>query len=363
MFSNIFKNKTVLVTGHTGFKGSWASLWLSHLGANVIGISDKEVSNPSHFSVSNLKNTLNHIILDIRDLKELKKTISDISPDFLFHFAAQSLVSVSYNQPVETFTKNAIGTLNILDSLRQIDKKIISVFVTSDKVYYNSEWIWGYRENDKLGGDDPYSASKAMAELVIKSYLKSFFKNPDIKIGIGRAGNVIGGGDWSTDRIVPDCIKAWFGKGNVKIRNPNSTRPWQFVLEPISGYFSIAQNLLENKITSGEAFNFGPNSTDSFSVIELLNEMKIHCDSAIFTIDKKSNLNLQETSLLKLNCDKSMSQLKWKATLNFNETIQMTMDWYKNYYDCREKSMYEFSKNQIEKYTNIALSKKLKWTY
>ncbi len=361
MFSNIFKNKTVLITGHTGFKGSWASLWLNILGANVVGISDKEFGTQSNFQASNLKKILNHIKMDIRDLKELKKIIKNISPDFLFHFAAQSLVSISYNQPVETFTKNAIGTLNILESIKNFDKKLISVFITSDKVYHNKEWIWGYRENDQLGGYDPYSASKAMAELVIKSYLESFFKNHDIKIGIGRAGNVIGGGDWSDDRIVPDCIRAWYEKGNLKVRNPNSTRPWQFVLEPISGYFTIAKYLVNNKINNGEAYNFGPNTLESFSVLELLKEMKKHSRNASFMIDESLNLKIKETNLLKLNCDKSFAELNWKANLNFEETIKMTMDWYKSYYDSPERSMYEFSKNQIIKYTNIALSKKMEW--
>ncbi len=360
MFSNIFKNKTVLITGHTGFKGSWASLWLNQLGANVVGISDREVSNPSNFSVLNLKKYLKNIKLDIRDKKKFKDLFTDISPDFIFHFAAQSLVASSFKNPFDTFTSNTIGTLNVLDAIRENDKDIVSVFITSDKVYFNSEWIWGYRENDQLGGYDPYSASKAMAELVISSYFQSFYKNTKIKIGIGRAGNVIGGGDWSPNRIVPDCIKAWYKNKSVNIRNPNSTRPWQFVLEPISGYFALAEKLANNRINSGEAFNFGPNILENFSVINLLNEMKKYCKTADFTLEKTDNL--KESNLLKLNCDKAMSILEWKASLNFEETIYMTMDWYRKFYDTSGKDMLQFSLDQISTYTKKASNKKLKWT-
>lgn len=359
MFSDVFRNKTVLITGHTGFKGSWASLWLYLLGAKVIGISNGEITTPSNFSALNLKQYIKNITLDIRNQNELKKIINDIKPDFLFHFAAQSLVPTSFENPSDTFTSNTIGTLNILESIREINKKIISVFITSDKVYLNSEWIWGYREIDKLGGDDPYSASKAMAEFVINSYFKSFFKNSDIKIGVGRAGNVIGGGDWSANRIVPDCIRSWYGNKIVNIRNPNSTRPWQFVLEPISGYFTIAQRLMNNQIRSGECYNFGPSALDNFSVLQLLNEMKKHYKDAEFIL-KKSRI-LKESNLLKLNCDKAMVQLKWKSTLDFQETIQMTMDWYKYFYELSSEAMFEFSKDQINQYMKIASDRKLKW--
>ena len=359
MFSNIFKNKTVLITGHTGFKGSWASLWLHKMGANVVGVSDKELTVPSNYSSIGLKNIITDIRLDIRNLDDIKKAIIDISPDYLFHFAAQSLVSISYKDPIQTFTKNTIGTLNILESIREYNKRMTAIFVTSDKVYENVEWVWGYRENDKLGGNDPYSSSKGMAELVIKSYSNSFFKNSDIKIGIGRAGNVIGGGDWSVDRIVPDCLKAWYSDNEVVIRNPKSTRPWQFVLEPISGYFLMAEYLSKGKIKSGEAFNFGPNSADNFRVIDLLNEMKKYYKNGKIVLNNSKSNKIKEAGLLKLNCDKALSELEWKSNLNFNKTIEMTMQWYNYYYNNLGQSMYEFSKDQIDEYVNIALSQKI----
>ena len=255
---NIFKNKTVIITGHTGFKGSWLATWIHLLGAKVIGISNKIPSNPSHFKYLQMNSKIKNIKLDIRDLKKLKRIFKSKKPDFVFHLAAQSLVKQSYIDPKYTLETNALGTLNILESLKTIKKKrCIAVLITSDKVYKNLELRRGYAENDVLGGKDPYSVSKASAELIIKSYIENFFPIKDTKvlIGIARAGNVVGGGDWSEDRLIPDCVKSWSKKKKVFIRNPKSTRPWQHVLEAISGYILLANHLNKNKKIHG-GFNF-----------------------------------------------------------------------------------------------------------
>ena len=278
LFNKIFKNKTILITGHTGFKGSWLSIWLNHLGAKVVGVSDNEISIPSNFATSKVSDVVNDCWADIRDVKAINKLIEDIQPDFVFHLAAQSLVRSSYNDPIETITTNAIGTANILNALRPLNKKVTAVIITSDKAYDNVEWVWGYRETDRLGGKDPYSASKGMAELVIRSYVESFFHHSDsnVTIGIARAGNVIGGGDWAVDRIVPDCMKAWSQGKLVDIRSPNATRPWQHVLEPLSGYLALAANLTQDVRNHGEAYNFGPSDDKNYPVSKLIDEMSAY---------------------------------------------------------------------------------------
>ena len=265
-----FKGKKVLITGHTGFKGSWLTLWLKFYGAKILGISCNIPTSPSHFKLLNIKN-IRSKKLDIRNLKLLSKEIQKFEPDFIFHLAAQSLVKKSYQFPSLTWETNALGTLNLLESLRLFKKKCTVILITSDKVYKNIEIKKGYKEHDELGGIDFYSSSKASAELVINSYIKSFFpKNSKIKIGIARAGNVIGGGDWSPDRLIPDCIKSWSINKKAIIRSPNSTRPWQHVLEALGGYLLFAFKLNKNNKLHGEAFNFGPNQKLNYKVIELL---------------------------------------------------------------------------------------------
>ena len=248
MFNNPYQNKKVLITGHTGFKGSWLTTWLLRLGATVVGISKDILTNPSMFEILGLKDKIRHHSFDIRALNLLKNTIQKEKPDFIFHLAAQAIVSVSYEDPVETITSNAIGTMNLLESLRKIDWGCTAVIITSDKCYDNVEREQGYKETDTLGGKDIYSGSKGAAELIIKSYLESFFLsfNHPVKVGIARAGNVIGGGDWAKDRIVVDSIKAWSKKRFVEIRSPKATRPWQHVLEPLSGYLVLAYYLKKN---------------------------------------------------------------------------------------------------------------------
>ena len=359
---NVFENKTILITGHTGFKGSWLAIWLKLLGAHVVGLSKGLTGNPSNFGVSRVEKKTENFFEDIRNLNAVEKIIRDVKPDFIFHLAAQALVSQSYKDPLKTFSTNAIGTANILHCLLCLEKPVVCVMITSDKVYDNIEWPWGYRETDALGGKDPYSASKGMAELAIRSYLGSFLtrsKN-NIKLGIARAGNVIGGGDWAEDRIVPDCVKAWAHCKKVNIRNPNATRPWQHVLEPLSGYLTLASALFRGKV-HGEAFNFGPSNVESNSVKNLIVEMSKHWKNVKWENLSKEKDDFHEAALLKLNCDKAYSDLNWVPVLRFEENIQLTVEWYKEYYDDQEKPMDKYSIAQIEKYMSLASERLISW--
>jgi len=355
----VFKDKVVLITGHTGFKGSWLSLWLNLLGAKVYGLSYNTVSSPSNYEVSDI-DFVDEKFFDINDSKKVHSYIQHIQPDFIFHMAAQALVIKSYKDPLQTFHTNAIGTANVLDALRDLQKDVVAIMITSDKVYDNVEWIWGYKETDLIGGKDPYSASKGMAELVIKSYLSSYFaRDSNIKIGITRAGNVIGGGDWAKDRVVPDCVRSWSRGKTVEIRNPYSTRPWQHVLEPLSGYLNLARVLYSNSKLHGEAFNFGPLSNHHYSVKDLIIEMQKYWTNVRWEILNKDAV-FHEAGLLKLNCDKALSRIKWKPTLEFAECVEMTISWYVNYYEKR-MPVKEFSKNQINSFVKLASDRSIDW--
>jgi CDP-glucose 4,6-dehydratase len=359
--SNIFKGKTVLITGHTGFKGSWLSIWLLNLGANVIGASIDVVSSPSNFSVSMIGERLDDRRIDVTDLDSVELLIQEVQPDFIFHLAAQALVRLSYDKPIQTMMTNAMGSANILSASRVLNKKVAVIMITSDKAYDNVEWVWGYRETDRLGGKDPYSASKGMAEIAIRSYIESFFNKPNsnVRIGIARAGNVIGGGDWAIDRIVPDCMEAWANGETVDIRSPYATRPWQHVLEPLSGYLCLAENLYLDGQNHGEAYNFGPSSDQNYSVKRLIDEMSKYWNKIKWNDVSDNSKHLHEAGLLKLNCDKALFDLSWKSTLQFDETVKFTVDWYKEYYQNKDKSMYEFIVNQIEEYTHISKSREI----
>lgn len=360
MFENIYKNKNIIITGHTGFKGSWLSLWLKLLGANVIGVSLGEVSFPSHFKVTNSELISTNYFLDISDLSSLKKIIKDHSPDFLFHLAAQSLVSVSYNNPIETWQTNVIGTLNFLESLRGYDKKCSAVIITSDKCYKNVEWVWGYREIDTLGGNDPYSASKASAEILINSYVKTYFPaDGNVRLASARAGNVIGGGDWAIDRIIPDAVRAWSNNKVLELRNPNATRPWQHVLEPLSGYLLLASHLNKDNKFHGEAFNFGPQHSHHYSVLDLMNKAKSYWEKASWE-KTKNKLNISESNLLMLNCDKASNELKWRPVLDFNETLEFTIKWYKSFYQ-EDINPYDLTISQINQFCANASKSGLLW--
>ena len=353
--SKSFFGKKVLITGHTGFKGSWLSLWLNNLGASVSGISIDIPSNPSHFDVTNLSNQIDDYRIDILDATAVKMVVKKIQPDYVFHLAAQALVRASYENPVETMKTNAIGSANILDALRGLDNPVVVVMITSDKVYDNVEWSWGYRETDRLGGKDPYSASKGMAELVIRSFVKSFFSSKDsnVRVAIARAGNVIGGGDWAVDRIVPDCMNSWSKNNVVDIRNPDATRPWQHVLEPIRGYLVLASQLSTNLSLHSEAYNFGPHAQLNYSVRELINAMSKHWDLVQWNDTSNLKEQLHEADLLKLNCDKALMDLKWQPILEFEETVLMTVEWYRHYYQNSTESMYNFTISQIEQYARL----------
>jgi CDP-glucose 4,6-dehydratase len=364
MFNNIYKGKKVLVTGHTGFKGGWLSLWLKLLGAEVYGISDQVYEFPSLYTVSSVESHVHSYLADIRDLEKVKEVIHHISPDFIFHLAAQPIVKKAFEEPIDTFTTNIIGTANILEALRTATFPCIAVMITSDKCYDNKEWSWGYRETDDLGGTDPYSASKGAAELIIKTYNFSYFKNDErIKIAPVRAGNVIGGGDWADSRIVPDCYRAWAENRKVVIRSPGSTRPWQHVLEPLSGYLRTGQLLARHSLKSinGEAYNFGPPTDQDYTVLDLLKQLALSWDDTNSDILQVEPSGFPESGLLKLNIDKALFDLQWKPTLNFNETAEFTGQWYKHYYRERPGDMFNYTVEQIRRYITTARQKGLAW--
>jgi CDP-glucose 4,6-dehydratase len=358
-----YKDKTVLITGHTGFKGSWLVAWLQLLGAKVVGVALEPPTNPCHFDVARLDQQIIDHRVDIRDLDALQQVVETSQPDFVFHLAAQPLVRQAYQNPLETYTTNVLGTIHLLESLRALTKKCHAVFITSDKCYDNVEWVWGYRETDALGGEDPYSASKGAAEIAIRSYVKSYFSsaNSSVRIAVGRAGNVIGGGDWASDRIVPDCVRAWSQGDVVDLRSPHATRPWQHVLEPLSGYLVLGAQLVTQAQFHGEPFNFGPPAHQNHTVLELVQAMGEHWEQVRWKDISDQHDGPHESGLLKLNCDKALSYLQWQAVLSFEETVRMTTEWYKHFYQQSEGSMLAFTLDQIGEYTAIVKKKGLPW--
>ena len=331
-----FKNKRVFLTGHTGFKGSWMSIWLNQLGAKVKGYA---LAAPSISLYSDIEKSIEieSEISDIRDSEKLKNSILSFEPDYIFHMAAQPLVLYSYENPIETFEVNTLGTAYLLDSLRSLKKKCSVVVVTTDKVYENHEWVYPYRETDKLGGYDPYSASKAAAEIVASSYRSSFFNPKEFSkhnkaIATARAGNVIGGGDFAENRLVPDIIRALKNQKEVIVRNPNSIRPWQHVLEPIAGYLLLALALNRDEKTFASSFNFGPQSEDFASVAQLVSRSISVWGSGTFKVESNSN-SPHEAGLLKLDINKAQQELNWKPKWDSETGIRKTISWYKNYYE------------------------------
>lgn len=330
MFNQIYKGKKVFVTGHTGFKGSWLCLWLQQLGAEVCGFSIDLPSQPSHFEL--LKLDLHDQRGDIRNELLIQSKIVDFQPDIIFHLAAQPLVRLSYTTPIETFETNVMGTINVMEAALKSKHCGVFINITSDKCYENREWERGYVETDAMGGFDPYSASKGCAELVTASWRRSFFEKEGKLLASARAGNVIGGGDWATDRLLPDVFKA-IGKGEkAKIRNPNAIRPWQHVLEPLCGYLLLGQKLLENKKEFVGGWNFGPDIEDAQTVKSVLENAKTHWNKVDFEIEKFDN-QLHEASMLKLNIEKSKEDLGWSPIWHFLKTIEITTLWYKDYYE------------------------------
>ena len=352
---NIFFRKRVLITGHTGFKGSWLSLWMHLLGAKVLGVSKDIPTKPSHYKTAGLDKLIKSKFVDIQNLKKIKKIIKNYKADFIFHLAAQSLVKKSYTDSLMTWKSNLIGTINILESLKEVNKNTKVILITSDKVYKNIETRKGYKENDLLGGIDPYGASKSATEIAIKSYIKSFFskKENKILITIARAGNVIGGGDWSENRLIPDCIKSYSNNKKMLVRNLNSTRPWQHVLEVLNGYVNLAEHLNKNNKIHGEAFNFGPNKKN-YSVKEVLKKINIFWKEFNWKTHKNRN-KFFENTLLNLDSNKARKILRWKTKLNFTKTIKMTIDWYKNYFRFKYKVDKVLNKSieQIKSYKNF----------
>ena len=362
MYSDIYSGKTVLITGHTGFKGSWLVAWLKTLGANVVGLALDPATTPNHFEAAGLVEGISDHRIDIRDAEKITGLFQQVKPDFVFHLAAQALVRRSYDDPEETWSVNVMGTLHVLEALRKLTSQCTAVMITSDKCYDNVEWIWGYRENDALGGPDPYSASKGAAELVIKSHVKSFFQKEktNVRIASARAGNVIGGGDWSVDRIVPDCVKAWSEGEIVKLRNPHATRPWQHVLEPLSGYLTLAVALSDDIRLHGESFNFGPQAQQNKSVLELVKSMANHWDKVKWEDVSGITKGPYESGLLKLNCDKALHLLNWHAVMNFEQTVAFTTDWYRTYYN-DPSSIGDFTTRQVNQYRSVAINNEMAW--
>jgi CDP-glucose 4,6-dehydratase len=363
MFDNIYKNRRVLITGHTGFKGSWLCSWLLDIGATVAGYSINIPTQPSHFEALNLVNKIKHFEGDIRDKDSLQQSLDQFCPEIIFHFAGQPLVRESYEDPALTFETNVMGTLNLLDCLRNSFPTIAAILITSDKCYENIEWLWGYRENDRLGGKDPYSASKACAEIVSKAYMESFFEKTGPRIATTRAGNVIGGGDWAVDRVIPDCARAWSKGEPVIMRYPSSIRPWQHVLEPLSGYLTLGQKLFQSNDSKfkNQSFNFGPLTQVNQSVAELVTEMAQYWPNAKSAFQQEINSEKPESNLLKLNCDKALQILGWKAVLNFEETVSMTGKWYQVFYDKGPSSIPETTSKQIWEYIQKADESNLPW--
>lgn len=362
-FNNIYKNKKVLITGNTGFKGSWLSTWLLELGAEVYGYSLSVPTNPSMYETVGLNERISQHFGDIRDKEEFNSFVQEVKPDFLIHLAAQALVLTSYKEPLDTITTNVVGTAVVCEAIKNITWDCTCILITSDKAYDNVEWIWGYRETDKLGGKDIYSGSKGAAELVIKSYWHSFIKDmKNIRFGVTRAGNVIGGGDWAADRIIVDCVKSFSEGKTVEIRSPKATRPWQHVLEPLSGYLTLAWQLAEGKCENGEAYNFGPRAEQTKTVFELVKDL-----AELWGLDKNNaakltgNVPFHEATLLKLNCDKALAYLHWHSTLHYEECVRFIADWYKAFYIEKNCNMYQLTEKQISEYVNEAKNQKLEW--
>tara|TARA_B110000503_G_scaffold88051_1_gene133565 strand:- start:371 stop:1441 length:1071 start_codon:yes stop_codon:yes gene_type:complete len=347
---NFYKNKKVLVTGHTGFKGSWLVTWLDMLGSKVIGIGLDPITKPNHFKLIKKNINIKDIRLDIRDEKSLTKLIQKFKPDIVFHLAAQAIVSNSYDNPKLTFETNVLGTLNLLTALNKLKKKCTAVLITSDKCYKNIEVSRGYKEADKLGGEDFYSSSKASAELIIHSFFKSFIvkKNKFLRIATARAGNVVGGGDWSKNRLIPDCVNQWSRNKMVILRNPNATRPWQHVLEAISGYLYLAYQLNKKKKLNGESFNFSNDKIRNFTVLKFIKEIQKYWKNANWIVKKNSLFN--ESGLLQLNSSKAKKTLKWKNKLKLSDTIRMVSEWYMIFYKKNKKIL---TKEQINFYMRI----------
>jgi len=350
---NFYKNKKIIITGNTGFKGAWLTMWLLSLGAKIVGISKDIPTKPSLFINANLNKKMKTFFIDVSNLKKFSKVVNDFKPDIIFHLAAQSIVSKSFENPMETYLSNSIGTANLLEILRKYKKKLSAVIITSDKCYYPTKNGY-YTETSKLGGFDPYSGSKAISELFFQNYYESFlFKKKNIKVVTARAGNVIGGGDWTKDRILPDLFRSIINKEKFTIRNPNANRPWQHVLEPLAAYLFLARaiHLNFNKM-NGHSYNIGPNLKNNLSVIQLIKKIESMWPKIEINYIIKNNKKFKESKKLNLNTIKIKKDLNWKNKLKLNQICIFVVEWYKNYL-LNKKNIYSFSLSQITKYSNL----------
>ena len=367
MFKNIYQGKRVLVTGHTGFKGSWLCIWLKELGAEVLGYSLDPPGEPNNFSACLLSEHIDHQHGDVRDHDRLISIFSNYQPEMVFHLAAQALVRSSYDDPKETFDTNAGGTVNLLEAVRRTDSVRVVVNITSDKCYENREWFRGYRESDPLGGHDPYSASKGCAELIFAAYLKSFFNKSasgDRQIGAGscRAGNAIGGGDWGRDRLLPDCVRALSSGRDIAVRNPHAIRPWQHVLELLSGYLWLGARLWEDPEGFSGGWNFGPDNASDLTVADVVTRF-VQAWGAGKWQDLSEPGAVHEAATLRLCCDKAANYLGWRNALTITQAIDLTAKWYKIFYSgASQKEVYLLCTKQITEYVKTAREKTLSWT-
>ena len=349
MFNNIYKNKKIFLTGHTGFKGSWLSLWLTSLGAEVCGYSLKPNTQPSMFTSLDIEHKISKSVIgDITDANELEKVMLEFQPDIVFHLAAQPIVRLSYHEPVLTYMTNVIGTLHVLDVARCCESVKAFVNVTTDKCYENKESNRGYKEDEPMGGYDMYSSSKGCVEIMSSSFRRSFLQEENsMAMATARAGNVIGGGDWAMDRLIPDCVRYINTGEKIEIRNPLAVRPWQHVLEPLSGYLILGQKLLEEGKKYAQGFNFGPKEDSVLKVADVVKTVtEIYGRGEVY-VHKRDNLH--EANLLMLNIDKAEKILNWTPTYSANEAIKETIEWYKHFYN-QDCDMYDFTLKQIRKY-------------
>jgi CDP-glucose 4,6-dehydratase len=361
LFGGAFAGRKVLVTGHTGFKGTWLCLWLRGLGASVLGYSLEPPTTPSAFQAVHLDSLITSIHGDVRECDRVARVFDDFRPELVFHLAAQPLVRYSYREPRMTYETNVMGTVNVLEAVRQTASVKALIVVTSDKCYQNQEWDYSYRENDPMGGYDPYSSSKGCAELVTAAYRTSFFGKPGAPSVISvRAGNVVGGGDWAADRLIPDCIRALQAHEPVKIRNPKAVRPWQHVLEPLSGYLLLAGvSLAQGQMYSG-AWNFGPGAKDHITVADMVTRVIGLWGEGEWHVDQAGLMASHEAKLLKLDCTKASSQLGWYPVYRVDETLKATVDWYRHFYR-NGGDMYAHSMKDIRDFASAAAALGLSW--
>jgi CDP-glucose 4,6-dehydratase len=363
LLQRVYKGKKVLITGHTGFKGSWLAIWLAELGADLRGYALPPVTDRDNYVLAGLDGKITGITGDIRDYGKLSQVLEEFQPEIVFHLAAQAIVRQSYAEPKETFDVNIGGTVNLLEAVRKTGSVRVVINVTSDKCYENKEWVWGYRENDPMGGFDPYSSSKGCAELVTAAYRNSFFNPKDshpTSLATVRAGNVIGGGDWSRDRIIPDCIRALMDHQPIEVRNPRAVRPWQFVLEPLSAYLWLAAEMYQKGDRYGGAWNFGPDRDAIIPVRDVVSRIiKYWGDGNWLDVSQGDQKGPHEASFLSLDCSKAKTYLGWKPCLTIEQALEWTVEWYKNY---RVVPVSDFCVSQITRFTAIAREKDLPWS-